>query len=52
LVMEKNGQKVKSRGEQDWRREKFDGDEIPWMTKKFAGKGCRGWKITGETFLT
>jgi hypothetical protein len=36
---------VNSRGEQDRRREKLDNDEIPWMTKKFAGKGCRRWKM-------
>jgi hypothetical protein len=23
----------------------LDGDEVPWVTKKFAGKGCRGWKM-------
>jgi hypothetical protein len=27
LVVEKNGWKVNSRGEQDWRREELDGDE-------------------------
>jgi hypothetical protein len=37
LVKEKNRRKVIFRGEQDWRGEKFDGDEIPWLTKKFAG---------------
>jgi hypothetical protein len=35
--MEKNRRKVIFRGEQDWRGEKFDGDEIPWLMKKFAG---------------
>jgi hypothetical protein len=45
LVVEKNGWKVNSRGEHDRRREKLDDDEIPWMTKEFAGKGCRGWKM-------
>jgi hypothetical protein len=23
----------------------LDDDEIPWSMKKFAGKGCRGWKM-------
>jgi hypothetical protein len=36
---------VNSRGEQDRRGEELDDDEIPWMTKEFAGKGCRGWKM-------
>jgi hypothetical protein len=45
LVMEENMRKVNSRGEQDRRREKLDDDEISWMTKKFVGKGCRGWKM-------
>jgi hypothetical protein len=45
LVVEKNGRKVNSRGEQDRRREKLDDDETPWMTKEFAGNGCRGWKM-------
>jgi hypothetical protein len=43
--MEKNRRKVIFHGEQDWRGEKFDGDEIPWMTKGLAEHGCRGWKI-------
>jgi hypothetical protein len=50
--MEKNRRKVNFHDEYDWRREVLDGDEIPRVTKKFAGKGCSGWKITGETFLT
>jgi hypothetical protein len=45
LVVEKDRRKVKSRGEQDRRREKLDDDEIPWVMKKFVGKGCRGWKM-------
>jgi hypothetical protein len=24
---------------------KLDDDEISWMTKEFAGNGCRGWKM-------
>jgi hypothetical protein len=36
LVVEENGRKVNSRGEQDWRREELDGDEVPWVTKKLA----------------
>jgi hypothetical protein len=43
--MEKNRRKVIFRGEQDWRGEKFDGDEIPWLMKKFAENGCSGWKM-------
>jgi hypothetical protein len=39
---------VDSRGEHDRRREKLDDDEIPWLTKKLAGKGCRGWKMVEE----
>jgi hypothetical protein len=27
----------------------LDGDEVPWVTKKFAGKGCSGWKMVGGT---
>jgi hypothetical protein len=23
----------------------LDGDEVPWVTKKLAGKGCRGWRM-------
>jgi hypothetical protein len=23
----------------------LDGDEVPWVTKKLARKGCRGWKM-------
>jgi hypothetical protein len=30
----------------------LDGDEVPWVTKKLARKGCSGWRITGEVFLT
>jgi hypothetical protein len=45
LVIKENMRKVNSRGEQDRRREKLDDDEIPWMTKKFVGKGCHGWKM-------
>jgi hypothetical protein len=45
LVVEKNRQKVNSRDEKNWRREELDGDEILWVTKKLAGKGCRGWKM-------
>jgi hypothetical protein len=37
LVVEKNGWKVKSHGEEVWRREVLDGDEVPWVTKKLAG---------------
>jgi hypothetical protein len=36
---------VNSRGEQDRRRERLDDDKIPWVTKEFAGKGCRRWKM-------
>jgi hypothetical protein len=49
--MEKNEWKVNSRGEQDRRREKLDDDEIPWVTKKFAGN-CSGWRMTGGILLT
>jgi hypothetical protein len=45
LVVEKNKWKMNSRGEQNWRREELDGDGISWVTKKFAGKSCRGWKM-------
>jgi hypothetical protein len=30
----------------------LDGDEIPWVTKKLAGKGCSGWRMAGTVFLT
>jgi hypothetical protein len=30
----------------------LDGDEIPWVTKKLAGKGCSEWRMAGEVFLT
>jgi hypothetical protein len=43
--MKGNTRKVNPHGEQDRRREKLNDDKIPWMTKKFAGKGCRGWKM-------
>jgi hypothetical protein len=50
--MEENTRKVNSRGEQGWRREVLDGDEIPWVTKKFVGEGCRRWKTTeGVVFV-
>jgi hypothetical protein len=50
--MKENTRKVNSRGEQDRRREKLDDDEIPWMTKKFAGNSCRGWKMAeGVVFV-
>jgi hypothetical protein len=29
----------------------LDGDEVPWMTKKFAGKGCSGWKMVGVLLM-
>jgi hypothetical protein len=48
LVMKGNTRKVNSRGEQDRRRERLDDDEIPWMTKKFAGNSGRGWKMAEE----
>jgi hypothetical protein len=48
LVVEKNRRNVNFRGEQDWRREVLDGDEIPWVTKKFVEEGCRGWKMAEE----
>jgi hypothetical protein len=52
LVVEKDRRKVKSHGEQDWRREKLDDDEIPWVMKKFVGKGCRRWKmVEGVVFV-
>jgi hypothetical protein len=38
--MKENTRKVKSRGEQDRRREKLDDDEIPWMTKGSTEHGC------------
>jgi hypothetical protein len=46
--VEKNRRNVNFRGEQDWRREVLDGDEIPWVTKKFVEEGCRGWKMAEE----
>jgi hypothetical protein len=36
LIVEENGWKVNSRGEQAWRREELDGGEVPWVTKKLA----------------
>jgi hypothetical protein len=27
------------------KKKKLDDDEISWMTKEFAGNGCRGWKM-------
>jgi hypothetical protein len=57
LVVEENGRKVNSRGEQDWRQGKLDGGEVPvlegWqggteevhrMTKKLA----RGKVVVGR----
>jgi hypothetical protein len=30
----------------------LDGDEILWVTKKLARKGCSEWRIAGGVFLT
>jgi hypothetical protein len=30
----------------------LDGDEVPWVMKKLAGKGCSGWRMAGGIFLT
>jgi hypothetical protein len=50
--MEKNKRKVNFRGEKDWRQKILDGDEIPWVTKKFVGDGCRRWKMAeGVVFV-
>jgi hypothetical protein len=45
LVVEENRWKVNSCDEQDQRSEVLDDDEISWVTKKLAGKGCSGWKM-------
>jgi hypothetical protein len=50
--MKENTRKANSRGEQDWRREELNDDEIPWLTKKFAGNGCRGWKMAERIIPT
>jgi hypothetical protein len=51
LVVEENRRKVNSRGEQDQRREVFDGGEVPWVTKKLAGD-CSGWRMAREILPT
>jgi hypothetical protein len=30
----------------------LDGDEVPWVMKKLARKGCSGWSMAGGVFLT
>jgi hypothetical protein len=33
-------------------KDELDDDEIPWVTKKFAEHGCRGWKMAeGVVFV-